>query len=95
MMSGDLLYDLVWEEIYRLERMQLRVLAITADGATTNHLFFKIHNHNAAADEVTYKVYNPHAPDCFVLFSDAPHLIKTVINAWESKKQTLWVCEHV
>lgn len=94
MMSGDLLFDLVWEAVYRLERMQLKVLAITADGASTNRLFFKMHNPNAAADEITYKVYNPHAPDGRFLyfFSDAPHLMKTVRNAWESKKRQLWVC---
>ena len=92
-MSGDLLFDLVWEAIYRLERIQLKVLAITADGASTNRLFFKIHNPNATRDAITYKVYNPHAPDGRFLyfFSDAPHLIKTVRNAWESKKRTLWV----
>lgn len=94
MMSGDLLFDLVWEAVYRLERMQLKVLAITADGASTNRLFLKMHNPNAAADEITYKVYNPHAPDGRFLyfFSDAPHLMKTVRNAWESKKRQLWVC---
>ena len=92
-MCGDLLFDLVWEAIYRLERIQLKVLAITADGASTNGLFFKIHNPNATPDEITYKVYNPHAPDGRFLyfFSDAPHLIKTVRNAWESKKGPLWV----
>jgi hypothetical protein len=91
-MSGDLLFDLVWEAIYHLERIQLKVLAITADGASTNRLFLKIHNPNATPDEITYKVYNPHAPDGRFLyfFSDAPHLIKTVRNAWESKKRPLW-----
>ena len=97
MMSGDLLFDLVWEAIYCLERMQLKVLAITADGATTNHLFFKIHNPNAATDDITHKVCNPHAPDGWNLyfFSDTPHLIKTVRNAWESKNRALWVCQHI
>ena len=38
-MSGDQLFDLVWEAVYHLERIQLKVLAITADGASTNHLF--------------------------------------------------------
>ena len=77
-MSGDLLFDLVWEAIYHLERMQLKVLAITADGATTNHLFFKIHNPNAATDDITHKVCNLHAPDGrnLYFFSDTPHSLK-------------------
>lgn len=92
-MSGDLLFDLVWEAVYRLERIQLKVLAITADGQSSNRLFFKLHNPNASPNEITYRVYNPHSPDNRFLyfFSDVPHLVKTVRNAWESKKRLLWV----
>jgi len=92
-MSVDLLFDLVWEAVYRLERIQLKVLAITADGQSSNRLFFKLHNPNASPNEITYRVYNPHSPDNRFLyfFSDVPHLVKTVRNAWESKKRLLWV----
>ena len=91
--SGDLLFDLVWEAVYHLERMQLKVLALTADGASSNRLFFKLHNPNAGPHDITYKVYNPYSPDGRFLyfFSDPPHLIKTVRNAWESNKRPLWV----
>lgn len=51
-MSGDMLYDLVWEAVYRLERLSLKVWAITADGASTNRLFFKLHS--PGASEITY-----------------------------------------
>lgn len=88
--TGDMLYDLVWEAVYRLERLSLKVLAITADGASTNRLFFKLHSPSSAPKEVTYKVYNPHSRDGHYIyfFSDPPHLIKT---AWMSKKRPLWV----
>ena len=75
-------------------RIQLKVLAITADGASTNCLFFKLHNPNATHDEITYRVFNQHNPDgryLYNIFSDALHQIKTVSNAWESKKRQLWV----
>jgi len=89
-----MLYDLVWEAVYRLERLSLKVLAVTADGASTNRLFFKLHSPSSASKEVTYKVYNPHSQEgrYIYFFSDPPHLIKTVRNAWMSKKRPLWVC---
>ena len=92
-LSGDLLYDIVWEAVYRLERVGLKVLALTADGASMNRLFFRLHHPESPRNEVTYKVCNPHSPDARSLyfFSDAPHLIKTVRNAFKSDKRLLWV----
>ena len=37
-MSDDQLFDLVWEAVYHLERIQ-KALTITADRASTNRLF--------------------------------------------------------
>ena len=91
--SGELLFDPFWEAIWRLERMGLKVLAATADGASTNRRLMKIH-HNRG-DDMTHKVINPYAPESekrFLYFiSDPPHLIKTVRNAWASGKRQLWV----
>ena len=42
--TGDLLFDPFWEAVYRLERMGFKVLAATADGASTNRRFIKIKN---------------------------------------------------
>ena len=93
-MPGDMLYDLVWEAVYRLERLSLQVRAITADGASTNRFFFKLHSPGASPGQITYKVYNPYSQEgCHAyFFSDSPHLIKTVRNAWENKRRPLWVC---
>ena len=90
-MSGD--YDLVWEAVYRLERLTLKVMAITADGASINRRFFKLHSAGSTPEAIVYKAQNPHSRDGrdIYFFSDVPHLIKTVRNAWESKKRPLWV----
>ncbi len=92
-LSGDLLFDPLWEAIYRLERSRLKVLAVTADGASTNRRLFRIHYPKAKAGEVLYKVVNHHSPEKRFLFffSDPPHLLKTVRNAWANPKRHLWV----
>ena len=41
--TGDLLYPIVWEAIRRLEACGFKVLCITADGASPNRKFFRIH----------------------------------------------------
>ena len=89
--TGEQLFDLFWEAVYRLERMGLRVLAATADGASTNRRLFSLHRQKRG--ELTYKVHNPYASDIRFLyfFSDPPHLMKTVRNAWASSKRQMWV----
>ena len=43
-LSGDLMFDLVWEAVSRLERMGFRVLGITCDGASPNRRLWKLHS---------------------------------------------------
>ena len=90
-LTGDLLFDPLWEAIARLERCGFQVLAVTADGGSPNRRLFKIHN--TSSKEITYKVKNPYATDGRSVFflSDPPHLIKTVRNCLASKKRSLWV----
>ena len=80
-LTADLLVDPVWEAISRLERQDIRVLAITCDGASTNRRLWKMHS---AGEALTYKVTNvfsqPTRPIFFI--SDPPHLIKTIRNCW-------------
>ena len=91
-LTGDLLFDPLWEAIARLERCGLKVLAVTADGASPNRRLFKIHEAKGSKG-VTYKVKNPYATDGRNVFflSDPPHLMKTVRNCLASKKRSLWV----
>lgn len=91
--SGELLFDPFWEAVYHLERLGLRVLAATADGASTNRRLIKLHSNKCG--EVVYKVVNPHCRDRRYLYfiADPPHLLKTLRNAWANPKRHLWVCE--
>ena len=87
-LSVDQMYDVVWEAIFHLERIGLKVLAVTADGASTNRLFFKLHKPGVLPNEILHKVFNPFSRDGrHLYFSDLPHLIKTVRNAWENKRR--------
>ena len=90
-LSGELMFDPVWEAISRLERMGFRVLGIMCDGASPNHRLWKLHN---AKDEMVYKVPNPFAregPRDLHFISDPLHLLKTIRNSWNSNKRKLWV----
>ena len=54
-MSGDLLFDPVWEAVSRLERLGFRVLGLTCDGASSNRRLWKLHS---STDEMIYRVPN-------------------------------------
>ena len=85
--TGDLLFDPLWDAVARLEWCGLKLLCITADGASSNRRFFLMHDPGAA---FVNKVLNPHSLDRYIyFFSDPPHLIKTTRNCWSRNK--LWV----
>ena len=85
--KSDLFIDPVWEAVMRLECLGLKVLYITADGATSNRRFFKLHN---PSSPLVHKTENPYDPDRFVyFFSNPPHLLTTARNCWSKIK--LWV----
>ena len=105
-LTGDLLFNPVWEAISRLERSGFCVLSLTCDGASCNRRLWKLHSTDYKAkgkdktgkdgkeDGVVYKVPNPFASDSsrFLYFiSDPPHLLKTIRNSWCNKKRRLWV----
>ena len=89
--SGDLLFDPRWQAVERIERCGLKVLGVTADGASPNRRLFKIHNPSPGS--FTHKVPNPYSTDGrdLLFFSDPPHLLKTVRNCFASKSRNLWV----
>ena len=88
-LSGDQLFDPVWQAILRLERLGFCVLALTCDGASPNRRLWKLHRRT---NEVIYKVPNPYAIDHQLYFiSDPPHLLKTIRNSWYNSKRKLWV----
>ncbi len=57
---GDLMFDHFWEAVCHLERCGFKVLAATADGASPNRRFIKIHG-SGGAHQLVYKLVNPYA----------------------------------
>ena len=70
----------------------LKVIAATADGASTNQRFFRLHD--LSSETMPHTVKNPYASEerHIYFFSDVPQLLKTVRNGLASHKRNLWVC---
>ncbi len=81
--TGDILFPLVWEAICRLETSDIKVLCITADGASTNRKFFRMHR-DLKDPTSMYKTHNLFALNGRSIYfvADPPHLIKTIRNCW-------------
>ena len=79
--TADIIFPIVWEAIRILEGSGLKVLCITADGASQTRKFFRMHDKKQG---IVYKTPNPFSEDERWLFfiADPPHLIKTVRNCW-------------
>lgn len=93
---ADHLFTIVWEAVERLESIGFKVLVITADGASPNRKFFRMHS--SEDDNVCYKTSNPYTDEerCIYFMSDVPHLMKTSRNCWSHSfahgcKRKLWV----
>ena len=79
--TAETLCPIVWEAVRILEGSGLQVLCITADGASPNRKFFRMHD---KGEGLVHKTKNPFSPDERWIFfiADPPHLIKTVRNCW-------------
>ena len=68
-----MLYPIVWEGIRIVESTGLKVIAITADGASPNRKFFQIHG--LSKNTTVYKIKNVYASDDrdVFFFSDTLH----------------------
>lgn len=94
--TGDQLYSVVWEATERMERIGLKVVGITADGAGPNRKFIHLHS-PAKQDEVCYRTKNPFTKEdrAVYFFCDVPHLMKTTRNCWSHSSvngtRNLWV----
>ena len=87
------MFDPMWEAVFRLENLGLKVLAVCCNGLAANRRLFSIHQPGSTTP--VYKVPNPHAHNgerrSLFFLSDPPHLIKTVRNCWANYKWQLWV----
>ena len=94
-LTGDQIFPIVWEAVERLERMGFKVVAITADGASPNRKFFRMHS--SGSNDLCYKTPNPYSSEerDIYFFSDVPHLMKTTRNCWshssKNGSRSLWV----
>lgn len=80
--TADLLFPIVWEAIRQIESIGLKVIFVTADGASQNRKFFRMHE-DIEKSPITYKTRNRYAEEKHCLFfSDPPHLLKTTRNCW-------------
>ena len=79
--SADLLFPIVWEGVALIESTGLKVVSVTADGASSNRKFFRMHK-TSSRGHFVYKTRNIYAADKrdIFFFSDPPHLIKTARN---------------
>ena len=82
--TAELLHPIVWEAIRRLEASELKVIFITADGASVNRKFFRMHYDKNDPNSFAYKTLNPYSTDnrWIYFIADPPHLMKTVRNCW-------------
>ena len=94
-LTGDQVFSVVWEAVERVERIGLKVIAVTADGAGPNRKFF--HLHPSKRNGVGYKTTNPYTNEDRPLYfmCDVPHLMKTTRNCWshssKNGSRSLWV----
>ncbi len=87
---GDQLVPIFFEAVFRLERCGFKVVGITLDGYSANRRFMQLVAEDSPG--VNHKLPNPCAPDREIfLFSDPPHLLKTVRNCLSNPWRTLQV----
>ena len=98
--KAEHLFEIMWEAIERIEHKKLKVIAVTADGASSNRKMFRMHGESQSSQPYSpvYKTTNPYSDDGRPLYfmSDVSHLLKTVRNNWSHSfghgcSRELWV----
>lgn len=88
--TADLMFPIVDEALSRLESRGIKIISVTADGASPNRKMFSMFSSDKSAT-VSYKTPNPYSCDgkrFLFFFVDPPHLIKTVRNCWSKSGST-------
>lgn len=79
--KGMELTKIVLKAILLLENAEIQVMGITSDGAATNRSLWNALGVYGKEDKLKIFFENPYDPNQKVfIFSDAPHLLKTVRN---------------
>lgn len=82
----------LWQAVDQLECNDIHVLGVTADGASINRKLFRLHS---PTEKLVYKTTNMYTKRSVNFFSDPPHLLKIINNAFVSPARNLWVCYNV
>ncbi|XP_033730198.1 LOW QUALITY PROTEIN: uncharacterized protein LOC117319517 [Pecten maximus] len=82
--TADFLYPIIWKAIDIVEIINLKVLFLTCDGASSNRKIFDMHK--VSEDQVlVYSTVNPRDKSRKIFFiSDVPHLMKTTRNCFSN-----------
>ena len=81
-----------WDVVFNLEKCGFKVIVATADGASPNRAFPRIH-FPTSKNNHDYKTNNPFTTEerYIYFFSDPPHLLKMIRNCLANANRTLWV----
>ena len=73
------LFDILWTAVEHLERCDFQVIFQTADGASPNRRYIRMHKEPRAIYKILHKAFNPYSTkgSNIYFFSDPPHLMKT------------------
>ena len=86
--KGAQLFPLLHKAIFRLTRLGITVVTVTADGASENRRLFSLHGKGKTLVYKTVNIFSPQKTSIFFV-SDPSHLIKTIRNCFARGK--LWV----
>jgi len=76
----------VIKAILRLDKVDVKIVLLTSDGASTNRTMWSTLGINPKIENFNNSFLNPFGSDRKVyVFSDAPHLLKTVRNRLYNK----------
>ena len=83
--TAKAIMPIFWKAVRNLEEINLHVIAATADGASPNRTFFRMHKFlqgDSSMSDVIYRSRNIYSKvQRFIyFFADAPHLMKTTRN---------------
>ena len=87
-LKGSQMFPLFWEAVHRLECVGFHVLSCTCDRATSNR---RLYHMLTKSQTDKHKILNKYSKEkrFIYLFSDPPHLIKTMHNCFATRP--LWV----
>ena len=92
--TADILFPIVWEAVRQIEWLGLKIIFVTADGASPNRKFFRMHGDESSETPVAYRTLNRYAEDrrylyffsdpCTSSFEDYTQLLVPLRLEWNT-----------